>query len=134
MTPPWYGTEKLGSYAQPLQDLARDLFQRVQALIGPHARTEEGSYSFERANPSQTLDVAAKLVIYQDGINRGDEWHPGHDGVYVLFRTRGNPATFQFTVALRQPTQEERRFAYFRLLDAQDRDEMARCIAANCDF
>jgi hypothetical protein len=136
MTPPWYGTANLGLYAQPSQHLAADLFQRVQALIGPtRAKIEEGSYSFERTTPSLTEDIAAKLVIYQNGINRrGDRWHPGPDGVYVLLRTEGNAGTFPFTVALRQPTNEHRRFAFFRLQDTQDRDEMARFIAACCDY
>jgi hypothetical protein len=134
MNAPWYGTDKLQFYDQPLRNLAMDLFRRVQALIGTRANIEEGSFSFERSNPSTTLDVAAKLVIYQVAVGRGDQWRPGADGVYVLLRTRGNAATFALTVALRQPTDDDRRFAFFLLQPNQDLDEMARFIAACCDF
>jgi len=109
-----------------------DLYRRVQALIGPRAKIEEGSFSFER--PGQSPDIAAKLVIYQDGRNRGDYWHPGPDGVYVLLRTEGNAGTFAHTVALRQPTDEDRRFAFFHLQPTQDLDETSRFIVACCDF
>jgi hypothetical protein len=135
MNDPWYGTDKLQAYDQPLRDLAMALFRRVEALIGTRAKIEEGSFSFERSNPSATVDIAAKLVIYQAAVGRGDHWHPaGSDGVYVLLRTRGNAATFALTVALRQPTDDDRRFAFFLLQPSQDFDEMARFIAACCDF
>jgi hypothetical protein len=134
MNAPWYGTDKLQSYTQDLRDLALDLFRRVEALIGARAKIEEGSFSFERSNPSVTVDVAAKLVIYQASVGRGDHWQPGADGVYVLLRTRGYAATFALTVALRQPTADDRRFAFFLLQPGQNLDEMARFIAACCDF
>lgn len=134
MNAPWYGTDKLQSYDQQLRSLAMDLFRRVEALIGTRAKIEEGSFSFERSNPSATVDVAAKLVIYEGSVGRGDHWHPGSDGVYVLLRTRGNTATFALTVALRQPTADDRRFAFFLLQAGQDLDELARFIVACCDF
>lgn len=60
----WYGTDKLQSYDQQLRNLAMELFRRFQVLIGPLARIEEGSFSFERSKPSAAVDIAAKLVIY----------------------------------------------------------------------
>ncbi|MFN7939108.1 MAG: hypothetical protein U0R19_37640 [Bryobacteraceae bacterium] len=134
MNAPWYGTDKLQFYDPRLQDLATDLFRRVEALIGTRAKVEEGSVSFERSRPSATVDIAAKLVIYKASVGRGDHWQPGADGVYVLLRTRGNTATFTLTVALRQPTDDDRRFAFFLLQPSQDLGEMARFIAACCDF
>jgi hypothetical protein len=134
MNEPWYGTDELQSYDRPLRDLAMDLFLRVEGLIGTRAKIEEGSFSFGRSNPSAAVDVAAKLVIYQGGVGRGDHWQPGADGVYVLLRTRGNAATLAHTVALRQPTNDDRRFAFFLLQPRQNLDEMAQFIAACCDF
>jgi hypothetical protein len=134
MNAPWYGTNKLQFYNPRLQDLAMDLFRRVAALIGTRAKVEEGSFSFERSMSSATVDVAGKLVIYQGSVGRGDHWQPGADGVYVLLRTQGNAATFTLTVALRQPTDDDRRFAFFLLQPGQDLDEMARFIAACCDY
>jgi hypothetical protein len=91
MNAPWYGTDKLQSYNQPLQDIAMDLFRRVEALIGARARIEEGSFSFERSEPSTTVEVAAKLVIYQVAVGRGDHWRPVLTAFMCCFGREATP-------------------------------------------
>ena len=121
-----YKTAPLLDYRKELKDRANDLFQLVADLLGPSRVKEyKGSFSVLE-HPSDA--TAAKIVIYESGkgsINgRPDPMLA--DGVYVWVRVSGETTARTMAVA---PHHTER-FAYFRLEDSQNLQEMANFIAA----
>lgn len=120
-----YQTEPLAEYAPALLDRAAALFQRVAKRVGhARARRHTGSFSVIAASSEAT---AAKIVIYERGKGKTNGPNPQLvDGVYVLIRLFGDATGHSIAVA---PNHHER-FAYFRLHDGQDLDEMADFIVA----
>ena len=120
-----YQTAPLPDYDPFLLDRAATLFRMVARRIGPvRARQHRGSFSFIAASSDLT---AAKIVIYELGKGKMNGPDPHLvNGVYVFIRLSGNAIGHTLGVA---PKHHER-FAYFRLQDGQDLDEMADFIAA----
>ena len=119
-----YQTAPLAEYSPAFRDRAAALFRLVAERVGAsRAKEHRGSFSVIAASSDAT---AAKILIFETGkgkINGGD---PGlADGVYVLLRVH-SPTGRTLGVA---PAHHER-FAYFRLHDEQNPDEMADFIAA----
>lgn len=119
-----YQTAPLAEYSAALRERAAALFQRVAARVGPaRAKQFKGRFSVIAASSDAT---AAKILIYEAGKGKIN----GHDpqlanGIYVLVRIYGAPRR---TIAI-APIRRER-FAYFRLNESQELDEMADFIAA----
>lgn len=123
-----YKTAPLSDYRKDLRDRAAALFQLVERRLGPsRVREYKGSFSmFEHSSDA----TAAKIVIYESGkgsINGPDPLLA--DGVYVWVRVPGGPIGGTIGVV---PHRDER-FAYFRLADSQNMEEMADFIAACAD-
>ena len=119
-----YQTAPLSDYTPALRERADALFRLVTQRLGP-ARTRQftGSFSILAASSDAT---AAKILIYETGKGKIN----GHDphlteGIYVLVRVH---RASRRTIAV-APMHHER-FAYFRLHESQDLDEMADFIAA----
>ena len=120
-----YQTAPLSEYDPSLLDRAATLFRRVAQRVGPvRAKQHKGSFSFIAASSDAT---AAKIVIYEAGKGKMNGPDPHLvNGVYVLIRLTGNATGKTIGVA---PKHHER-FAYFRLQDGQELEEMADFIAA----
>jgi hypothetical protein len=120
-----YQTVPLVDYRDDLRDRATGLFQLVEERLGTgRVREYKGSFSV-LAEPS--LATAAKIVIYESGkgsINGPDPLFV--DGVYIWVRVPGGPIGLTIAVA---PHHDER-FAYFRLADGQNMEEMADFLVA----
>ncbi|MGA2904441.1 MAG: hypothetical protein ABSD98_11455 [Candidatus Korobacteraceae bacterium] len=128
---PNHQTVRLDEYDSQWQQLARDLFQRVKARLGPSQLPQThplGSYSILQSGGSER---AAKIVLYEAALAKGS-WHPGADGVYVCLRTEGGPNRAHLTVGFIPKADE--RFAFFRLEPTQDLDVMADFIVASADY
>jgi hypothetical protein len=123
-----YHTAPLIDYREDLRERAGLLFGLVQQRLGPsRVREYKGSFSVLQ-EPS--LATAAKIVIYESG--KGSISGPDPelaDGVYVWVRVPSGPTGRTIGVA---PHHSER-FAFFRLMDAQNLEEMADFIAACAD-
>ncbi len=119
-----YQTAPLAEYSAALRERAAALFQRVAARVGPaRAKQFKGSFSVIAASSDAT---AAKILIYEAGKGKINGHDPQlADGIYVLVRIYGAPRR---TIAI-APIHHER-FAYFRLNESQELDEMADFIAA----
>lgn len=119
-----YQTARLETYSTPLRSRALAVFQLVSDRVGSaRAKQFPGSFSIIAATSDAT---AAKIVIYEAGLGKINGHDPElADGVYVLIRVHG---TGRRTIAI-APMHHER-FAYFRLHEAQDAEEMADFIAA----
>jgi len=120
-----YQTAPLPEYDPALLDRATTLFRCVAVRVGHvRAKQHKGSFSFIAASSDAT---AAKILIYEAGKGKMNGPDPHLvNGVYVLLRLHGNATGQTIGVA---PKHHER-FAYFRLQDGQDLDEMADFIAA----
>ena len=119
-----YQTAPLTEYDPHLFDRAALLFQCAARRVGHRARRHRGSFSVIAASSDAT---AAKIVIFEahKGKINGPDPHLV-DGVYVLIRLPANATGKTIAVA---PKHHER-FAFFRLHESQDLDEMADFIAA----
>jgi hypothetical protein len=115
-------------YDGGLRDRATILFNLVQQRLGPsRVREYEGSFSVLQ-EPS--LATAAKIVIYESGKGSINGPDPSlANGVYIWVRVPGGPVARTIAVA----PQYDALFAYFRLAEAQNLDEMADFIAACAD-
>jgi hypothetical protein len=123
-----YQTAPLLQYREDLRNRATLLFQMLEQRLGAsRIREYKGSFSVLE-EPSQA--TAAKIVIFESekGSINGPDPHLS-DGVYIWIRVPGGPIERTIAVA---PHHEER-FAYFRLVDGQDLEEMADFIAACAD-
>ena len=121
---PSYQTAPLAEYRNDLRDRAISLFQLVeQRLPANRVREYKGSFSMF-AEPS--FATAAKIVIYEPAQGSFNGPNPPTDGVYIFIRVPGGAAANTLAVA---PHHDER-FAYFRLTDGQDLEEMADFITA----
>jgi hypothetical protein len=122
-----YQTAPLGQYSATLTARAAALFHNVAQRLGTaRAKQHKGSFSV-LAGSRQT--TAAKILIYETGRGKMNGTDPLlRDGIYVLIRTGAseNSATRTLGIA---PKHDER-FAYFRLGDGQDLEEVANFIAA----
>lgn len=123
-----YKPAPLLDYREELRDRATELFQLVQIRLGPsRVKQNKGSFSvLERSSKA----TAAKIVIYESGkgsINGADPMLA--DGVYVWIRVPSGVA--RRTIAV-QPRRSEH-FAYFRLSNGQNVEEMADFIAGCAD-
>src|SRR6266536_37504 len=120
-----YQTAPLPDYREDLRDRATVLFQFVAKRLGPsRVREYKGSFSVLEHSSDAT---AAKIVVYESGkgaINGPDPMLV--DGVYVWVRVPGEPTGRTSAVA---PHHDER-FAYFRLAEGENEEEMADFIAA----
>lgn len=119
-----YQTVPLVEYSPALRDRATALFQLVAERVGAaRAKEHKGSFSVLAATSEAT---AAKVMIYESakGKINGRDLRLA-DGVYVLIRVHGSARS---TIGV-APMHHER-FAYFRLLDGQDLEEIADFIAA----
>jgi hypothetical protein len=119
-----YQTAPLAEYSPALRERAAALFRLVAARVGTaKAKEFKGSFSVIAGSSDAT---AAKIVIYEAGRGKINGLDPQlADGVYILIRVHG---TAKRTVGV-APKHHER-FAYFRLLDAQELEEMADFMAA----
>ncbi len=73
------------------------------------------------------LATAAKIIIYEFGKGSFNGPSPAIDnGIYILIRVPGGAIANTFALA---PHHDER-FAYFRLMESQNLEEMADFIAA----
>ena len=92
--------------------------------MGPsRAKEFKGSFSVIAASSDAT---AAKIVIYEAGKGKVNGHDPQlADGIYLLLRVHG---TVGRTIGV-APMHHER-FAYFRLHDGQELEEMADFLAA----
>ena len=119
-----YQTAPLASYAPALRELASVLFRLVERKAGASARVHRGSYSVMAGSSEAT---AAKIVIYEAGKGKMNGFDPElEDGVYILIRVPRTSTGRTIGVA----PQHHERFAYFRLVEAQDLEEMAEFVAA----
>ena len=119
-----YQTVPLAEYSPALRGRATALFELVAERVGAaRAREHKGSFSVLAATSEAT---AAKIVIFEaaKGKINGRDLQLA-DGIYVMVRVHGS-ARCTIGVA---PMHHER-FAYFRLLDGQNLDEIADFIAA----
>jgi hypothetical protein len=123
-----YHTAPILDYRDDFRDRATLLFNLVQQRVGPsRVREYEGSFSVLQ-EPS--LATAAKIVIYESGKGSINGPDPSlADGVYVWIRVPGGPIGRTIAVA----PQYDAQFAYFRLADGQNLEEMADFIAACAD-
>ncbi len=119
-----YQTAPLAEYSAVLRERAAALFQRVADRVGPaRAKQFKGSFSVIAASSDAT---AAKILIYEAGKGKINGHDPQlADGIYVLVRVHG---ASRRTIAV-APMHHER-FAYFRLHEQQELDEMADFMAA----
>ena len=119
-----YQTVPLTEYSQALRDRATALFHLVTERVGAaRAKEHKGSFSVLAATSEAT---AAKIMIYERAKGKINGHDPQlTDGIYVLIRVHG---TARCTIGV-APMHHER-FAYFRLSDSQDLEEMADFIAA----
>ena len=120
-----YQTAPLADYIPELRERAAALFRLVAARVGGAGAKEfKGSFSVLAASSDAT---AAKIVIYESGKGKINGHDPQlADGIYVLIRVYGTAGR---TIGI-APMHHER-FAYFRLSDDQDLEEMADFIAAS---
>jgi hypothetical protein len=93
----------------------------------PPSRVREYKGSFSVLE-EPSLATAAKIVIYESGKGSMNGTNPMlSDGVYVWLRVLGGPISRTLAIA----QHHDERFAYFRLMDDQNLEEMADFIA-NC--
>ena len=123
-----YQTAPLREYREDLQHRAIALFGLVKDRIGPsRVREHKGSFSILQ---EPGLPTAAKILIYEAG--KGSMSGPDlslADGIYIWVRVHGGATGRTLSVA---PHRDER-FAYFRLLDGQDLEEIAEFLSAVAD-
>jgi hypothetical protein len=126
---PSYQTAPLIEYSPNLRRRAAEIFELVARRVKGKAVRYKGSFSVLASTAEHT---AAKILIVEEGKGKmnGDA-PPFPDGVYVLIRTTANPAMRLRTIGV-APKHDER-FAYFRVADGQDANELADFIAACCD-
>ena len=119
-----YQTAPLSEYDLSLLGRAAKLFRLVALRVGHvRAKQHKGSFSFIAASSEAT---AAKILIYEAGKGKMNGPDPHLvNGVYVLIRLPGSATGHTIGVA----PQHHERFAYFRLHDGQNLDEMANFIA-----
>jgi len=119
-----YQTAPLNLYDPDLAGRATALFRCVAARVGHRAKRHRGSFSVIAGSSDAT---AAKIVIFEAGKGKTNGPNPHlANGVYVLIRLPGDATGQTIGVA---PKHHER-FAFFRLQDSQDLEEMADFIAA----
>jgi hypothetical protein len=120
-----YQTVPINEYSAELKERAARLFSLVQQRLGPRrVREHKGSFSVF-AHGSQA--TAAKIVLYEQGKGKINGFDPElEDGIYILVRVPGGSNVRTIGVA---PKHDER-FAFFRLADDQNLDEMADFVGA----
>ncbi len=119
-----YQTAPLVDYSPAFRERAAALFRLVAARAGAaRAKEHKGSFSVIAASSDVT---AAKIMIYEAGKGKINGHDPQlSDGIYILIRVHGTGGR---TIGV-APMHHER-FAYFRLSDEQDLEEMADFLLA----
>lgn len=120
-----YQTAPLTSYSPSLRQRAADLVGRVTELVGKRrVKRRHGSYSILNCAPPRGA-VTAKILMYKGG--RRPQLP---EGIYILVGVSPEEARQVRTIAC--GPWWNARFAYFRLGDDQDLDEIADFVVAMC--